>query len=436
MKRIWEKIIHPFKVFGRKTHTLFANIPWRKLAGWLLYPLALLFGALVALKRKIGATRFGKRLDKAWLKVLHWSGEKPETIKVASSLLAVVFGLLFGFIVMLVVDPSSAGSGFLTIILGPFQQGMRSVGDTIFYAVPIILTGLSVAFAFRTGLFNIGASGQLYVGAFVAVYIGVQWDFLGPFHWVVASLGAMLAGAAWGAIPGLLKAFRNVHEVVVSIMLNYVSIYLVNLAVRSFIFNPTLNRALGPESSAHIPTLFLENIFPRSSINIGIFITLAAVFLFHILLNRTVFGYELKSVGLNRDAARYAGMKEKRNITLSMTIAGSIAGLAGAMMYLVPGTYIRILDVPVEQGFTGIAIALLGLSAPVGVLIAGLFYGAINRGGYFAQSLYREEIVNVIIAVIIYFSALSLFTQQMIAKYINRRTKKEIQLKESEGDVG
>ncbi len=432
MKNILDTLFKPFRALG----SLFGKIPWKTLANWVLVPFVLTGRLLVKLKRKIGATAFGQRLDKRWMKILTWSGEKPESINVASSLIAVFLGLLFGFVVMLVVDPSNAVSGFFTILFGPFQQGMRSVGDTIFYAVPIILTGLSVAFAFRTGLFNIGASGQLYVGAFVAVYIGVQWDFLGPTHWIVACIGAILAGAAWGAIPGLLKAFRNVHEVVVSIMLNYVSIYLVNLLVRSFIFNPTLNRALGPESSAHIPTLFLDNLFPRSSINIGIFITLAAVFLFHVLLNRTVFGYELKSVGLNREAARYAGMKEKRNITLSMTIAGGIAGLAGAMMFLVPGTYIRIVDVPLEQGFTGIAIALLGLSAPFGVLIAGLFYGGINRGGYFAQSLYREEIVNVIIAVIIYFSALSLFTKQVIAKYIRKRTKKDVQLQESKGDVG
>lgn len=386
------------------------------------------------LQQKLSETAFGRAVGKVWDRITKWMAARPNSVSVSSSFIAVIAGLLFGFIVMLIVDPSNALSGFFTILLGPFQQGLRSVGDTIFYAVPIILTGLSVAFAFRTGLFNIGASGQLYIGAFIAVYIGVQWDFLGPLHWIVAMLGGIFGGALWGSIPGLLKAFRNVHEVVASIMLNYTAIYLVNGLVRLFIFNPTLNRAQGPEDSSHIPQLFLGELFPRSSINIGIFITIVVIILIHIVLNKTTFGYELKSVGFSPDAARYAGMKEKRNVALSFIIAGGLSGLAGAMMFLVPGTYIRIVDVPLEEGFTGIAIALLGLSSPIGVLIAGLFYGGINRGGYFAQSLYREEIVDVIIAVIIYFSALSLFTQKMIAKYLSRRAKRDVQV-QSKGDV-
>ncbi len=375
--------------------------------------------------------KLGKLLDKVLLAI----SRRPNSIDVISSFTAVIFGLLFGFIVMLIINPGAAPQGLATIIFGPFQRGMRGIGDTIFYAVPIIFTGLSVAFAFRTGLFNIGAAGQMFIGSFVAVYIGINWGFLGPFHWPVAVLGAMLAGGVWGAIPGLLKAFRNVHEVVSSIMLNYVAVHLVSILIRSQIYDSARGRAYSVESTSHMPTWFLSDIFPRSSINIGFFLAILAVIIVHIVLNRTAFGYELKSVGFNRDAARYAGMNEKRNIILSFTIAGLLSGIAGALVYLRPGISMATAEVPPEAGFTGIAIALLGLSAPVGVLVAGLFYGLIDRGGYFAQSLFREEIVSIIIAVIIYFSALSLFTKHLIAKFIRRRVKRDVELQESKGEI-
>ncbi|MFW5914022.1 MAG: ABC transporter permease, partial [Bacillota bacterium] len=269
---------------------------------------------------------------------LHKIADNPTTFKALSSIVAILAGLLVGFIVMLIANPGGAVPGFLTILAGGFNRGLKSMGDMLYYGVPIVLTGLSVAFAFRTGLFNIGATGQLMVGAFVAVYIGHNWTFLGPVHWLVAVLGGMMAGAIWGAIPGLLKAFRNVHEVVASIMLNYVGMYLAKVLILTTIYNRTSSEARSPADSAVIPMFFLDKIFPaRSSVNGGIFIAILAVIVIHIILNKTTFGYELKSVGFNRSAARYAGMNEKRNIVLSMTIAGALAGLAGAIMFLVSG---------------------------------------------------------------------------------------------------
>ncbi len=366
-------------------------------------------------------------------KIWKFIADKPNSINVLSSVGAVVMGLLFGFILMLMVSPSNALSGFFTILLGPFRS-MNNIGFLLHYAAPIILTGLSVAFAFRTGLFNIGATGQLTVGAFFGLYVGVNWGFLGPLHWVVALLAAALGGAIWGGITGLLKAYRNVNEVVSSIMLNYVSLYLVNLLILTFIYGGR-SEAMRPVASARIPTLFMDNLFPGSPANIGIFIALIIAAILHIVLNYTTFGYELKSVGLSRPAAKYAGIKEKRSIVFSFVIAGAIAGIAGGLMYLVGDRSFRINEQLLEQGFTGIAIALLGLSSPIGVVLAGLFYGSIVRGGGIAQRFVREEIIDIIIAVIIYFSALSLFAKKFIGNFVKKKTKQDVQLPEKEGDV-
>ncbi|MFW5895015.1 MAG: ABC transporter permease, partial [Bacillota bacterium] len=341
-------------------------------------------------------------------KLLHKIADNPNIIKALSSIFAIVAGLLVGLIIMFIANPSGAIPGFFTILAGGFNRGLRSMGDMLYYATPIILTGLSVAFAFRTGLFNIGATGQLTVGAFVAVYIGYNWTFLGPVHWVIALLGGALAGALWGAIPGLLKAFRNVHEVVASIMLNYVAMWLVRILILGTIYAGS-NEAHSPAESAQLPMFFLDSIFPaRSSVNGGILITILVVIIIHIILNKTTLGYELKSVGFNRNAARYAGMNEKRNIVLSMTIAGALAGLAGAIIFLVGDKTLAPARSLLQEGFTGIAIALLGLASPIGVFFAGVFYGSLEQGGYYLQTFeFEPQIIDIIIAVIIYFAALA-----------------------------
>ncbi len=365
-------------------------------------------------------------------KIWEFIDKKPNSISVLSSIAAVIFGLIFGFILMLIVSPGTAASGFATILFGPFSD-LRNIGFLLHYAAPIILTGLSVAFAFKTGLFNIGASGQLTVGAFFGLYVGVNWDFLGPVHWIVALLAAAVGGAIWGGITGLLKAYRNVNEVVSSIMLNYVSLYLVNLLILNFIYAGR-SEAMRPVASARIPSGFMDTIFAGSPANIGIFIALLIAAILHIVLNYTTFGFELKSVGESRTAAKYAGIKEKRSIVFSFLIAGAIAGIAGGLMYLVGDRSFRINEQIIEQGFTGIAIALLGLSSPIGVILAGLFYGSIMRGGDAAQRFVREEIVEIIIAVIIYFSALSLFAKQFIGNIVKQKMKEKPKEPSKEGE--
>ncbi|MFW6318814.1 MAG: ABC transporter permease [Bacillota bacterium] len=350
--------------------------------------------------------------------------ENPTAINALSSVLAIIGGLLVGLLIMLIVSPSSAFEGLITITFGGLNDGLTSIGSMLYYGTPLILTGLSVAFAFRTGLFNIGATGQLTVGAFTAVFIGYNWTFLGPFQWLVALLGAMIVGGLWGAIPGILKAFRNVHEVVSSIMLNYVAMYLVTELITKYIYNTTYGRAYGPVENGQIPSAGIRDLFSGSNVHWGFFIAILFVLIAHIILNKTTFGYELKAVGFNKDAAKYAGMNEKRNIILSMTIAGIFAGAAGAMMYLVGGRTMAPSNNLLPEGFTGIAVSLLGLNAPIGVLVVGIFYGSLQQGGYYLQEVsadFMSEMTDIIISVVIYFSALALFLRRYVTLTLKRR---------------
>lgn len=364
----------------------------------------------------------------------------------SASLIAILAGIIAGFIILLISNYANAGKGLLTICMGGFNNGMKGVGQVLYYATPIIMTGLSVGFAFKTGLFNIGATGQLMVGSFVAVYIGVEWTFLpGATHWICAFLGGMIAGAAWGGIVGVLKAFLNVHEVISSIMLNYIGLYMVNYLVKnSSIYNSRMNQSMNVAPNAVIPKYGLDEIFYNlkgnykdvSSVNAGIFIAIILAIILYIILNRTVFGYELKTCGSNRFAGRYAGINEKRAITISMMIAGALSGAAGAAIYLAPssGEHIEVVEVLASQGFDGIAVALLGLSNPIGIIFSGIFIAHITVGGNFLQSLkYMPEIIDIIIGFIIYFSAFSLFVRGLIARIAERR-KLKAEARRGEGE--
>ena len=303
------------------------------------------------------------------------------------------------------------------ILQGGFTDGISGIGQMLYIATPIIMTGLSVGFAFQTGLFNIGVSGQFTAGAFAAVYVGVKCTFLpAGLHCLAALLAAVLAGAFWGLIPGLLKAYRNVNEVIASIMMNYIGMYLVNLLVRENIYDQLKNQSMQVAAGANLPKAGLDRLFPGSDINAGILIVIAFVILIYILLNKTTFGYELKACGKNRDASLYAGINARKNIVLSMVISGALAGMGGALLYLSgSGKYLQVLDIISPEGFSGISIALLGLSNPIGILFAGLFIGHITVGGNNMQLFdFVPEVIDMIIAAIIYCGALSLLFRNLI----------------------
>lgn len=348
---------------------------------------------------------------------------KKGTASFVSSLVAIGVGLVLGLIILLVSNPSEAFPGFLTMLSGGFNTGTKSLGNVFYFAIPIIMTGLSVGFAFKTGLFNIGASGQFIVGAYVAVLIGVKLTVLGNFQWVVAIIGAMLAGAIWGAVPGFLKAFLNVHEVIASIMMNYIGMFLVNFLVKKTVLNVFTARSVAVAQTANIPKMGLDKILPDSSIHGGFVIAVLFVILMYIILQKTTFGYELKACGHNRFAAKYAGINETRSIVLSMTIAGLLAGVGGALFYLSgAGVYIEVVDVLASQGFTGISVALLGMSNPIGIFFSGIFIAWLQVGGFYMQRYsFVPEFIEIITAIIIYTSAASL----LIRNYLEMRQLKK-----------
>ncbi len=343
-----------------------------------------------------------------------------------SSLLAIAVGLLFGLLILLFTNIGEAIPAFFTILMGGFTDGMAGIGQVLYMATPVILTGLSVGFAFKTGLFNIGSSGQFTFGAFVAVYIGVKWTFLpSGLHWVVALLGATLAGALWGMVPGVLKAVSNVNEVITSIMMNYIGMYLVNMLIVQTVYDPIKNQSVSVADSANIPKAGLDQLFHISNMNISIIIAILVVALMYIILNKTTFGYELKACGHSKEASIYAGINAKRNIILSMVIAGALSGLGGGILYLAgSGKYLQVVDILASQGFSGISVALLGMSNPIGILFAGLFISHITVGGYNIQ-LYSfvPEVIDIIISAIIYCGAFALLFKNFIGQVGKKTTK-------------
>jgi general nucleoside transport system permease protein len=341
-------------------------------------------------------TSFFSRLKRSLIQLFHII--KP-------SLIAISIGLIMGFIVMLIFNPAQSFQAFLQLLMGGLNRGTNGIGTTIYRAAPIILTGLSVAFAFKTGLFNIGASGQMMIGAYVSIHIGVLWNLPEGIHSIVAIIGGILGGMLWGVIVGLLKAYRNVNEVVTSIMMNYIAANLIIILIQSNVYNGTSARSLDVQSSALLPSL---NLFAGSSANIGFGIAVIIVILTHILIHKTTLGFELRTTGFSFDGATYAGMNIKRNTLISFLFSGAFAGLAGAVTYLVSGKTISIAYTIFTEGFDGISVALLGLGEPIGALFAGLFLSHLRQGGFYMQLYgFVPEIVDIIISVIIYASAIA-----------------------------
>lgn len=346
------------------------------------------------------------------------------------SLLAIISGLLVGFIVLMLCNPANAFKGFFTLVTsGIGQGGMKAIGNIFYYSVPIMMTGLGVAVAFQSGVFNIGGGGQFIMGAFAAIYTAIKCDGLPkPFIWIIPLLMAALFGALWAMIPGILKAYKNVNIVISTIMMNYIGMYLVNYLVKSCIYNVSTGQSQNIPNSSQLPTLGMDRLFKGSGINISIFIALIIVILIHVLINKTTIGYELKACGMNQHACKFAGIKEKRNIIISIMLSGAIIGIGGGLLYLSPtGKHIRVMDVQAGEGFTGIAVAILANSSPLGVILSALFIGYLTVGGQYIQSYgFVNEIVNIIASVVIYFAAFSMliknfFKQNEILKSVKMR---------------
>ncbi|UPM53004.1 ABC transporter permease [Gottfriedia acidiceleris] len=339
------------------------------------------------------------------------------------SLIAVLLGLLAGALLILVTgnDPVE---GFTYLFQGGLKDPER-IGNTFATATPLILTGLSVAFAFRTGLFNIGAAGQMLFAGFCASAIGLTVDLPTLILVPIMVIVAFVAGAAWAFIPGILKAKFNVHEVVSTIMMNWIAYWTVYYLVPQYFKGSTETESKMLADAATLKMPFLSNLFGGSYINFGLFIAVIMVIVISFIINRTVLGYELKAVGYNRSAAEYAGISVNRNVILSMMISGGLAGLAGVVQYAGNASLIQIGVLPTE-GFDGIAVALLGMNTPIGVFFSAIFFGLLYSGKGFmsAMTSIPPDIADVIIAIIIYFSATSILIKKVIDRVSKSRKYK------------
>ncbi|OOM78762.1 beta-methylgalactoside transporter inner membrane component [Clostridium puniceum] len=325
-----------------------------------------------------------------------------------NSILAVILGLIAGAILMFAIG-SNAVEGYSYLFKGALIN-VKRFGDTLATATPLILTGLSVGFAFKTGLFNIGTPGQMLFGGFCATVLGLTYgDAMSrPVLLLVMVVAGCLSGALWAFVPGLLKAKFNVNEVVSSIMMNWISYWIVYYAVPAYFKGSSETESKSISASASLKTKWMTDLFNGSYINLGILIAIVAVIVIWFILNKTVLGYELKAVGFNKSAAEYAGMSVNRNVIFSMMIAGGLSGLAGVAQYVGNASNIQIGVMP-SQGFDGIAVSLLGANNPVGILISALFFGVLYSGKGFmnANTSIPPEIADTIIATIIYFAAIS-----------------------------
>ncbi|MDY0405825.1 ABC transporter permease [Virgibacillus sp. 179-BFC.A HS] len=330
--------------------------------------------------------------------------------------ISVLLGLIAGAIIMLISGHNPI-AGYAALWRGAFGDAY-TIGETIRRTTPYILSGLAIAFAFRANLFNIGAEGQVIVGWLAAVWVGLAFDAPMYIHLPLALLAAWVAGALWGFIPGLLKAKLGVHEVIVTIMMNYIALYSTNEIIRSILTNNQTTTEHIP-ASASLASGYLQSITMFSRMHYGILIALFAAVVMWFLIERTTIGYELKAVGFNPHASRYAGMNVSKNIIWSMVIAGGFGGLAGAMEGL--GTYgtITVLASFSNIGFDGIAVALLGANNPFGVIISALLFGALKEGaGEMPTGAgVPTELVDIIIALIIFFVASSYIIRWAITRF-------------------
>lgn len=364
--------------------------------------------------------------------------KKPVT----STFIAIFFGFLVSAIVLSAAGYNSMDA-FSALFNGIFSRP-KYISNTVIKATPIILTGLSVAFAFKTGLFNIGAEGQYIIGTIAATIVGIKLNLPAVLEVPVVILSGVIAGAIFGGIVGVLKAKFGIHEVITSIMLNWIALYLCNFVVASDAFHQpdststfminesgfTSILSNWKTSDAGIKALsntpWLSEVLIKTDVNIGIIIAIIMAVVISILLYKSTKGYELRAVGLNKDAAEFAGINVNRNIIQSMVIAGALSGLAGAL--IITGTAphkLSTLAAFENYGFNGLSVALIAGSSPIGCIFGGLLYGGLLYGGQSVQSAIGapSEIINIMIGTIVFFVALTRIVPVLADRLVKRGEK-------------
>jgi simple sugar transport system permease protein len=330
----------------------------------------------------------------------------------AVSVLVVLLGFLCGTILVALVgrNPLNMYKAILQSLTGyNIDRGVwniRYVGEWLNLSVPYIFCGLAMAFAARTGLFNIGGEGQYIMGLTMAQVIALLGPQVPVLHWVLAMLGAMLLGAIWGGIVGFLKARYEVSEVVATIMLNYVALYLSRIIIMAIPGTNTYKTVNFPET-ASLRAGFLSSLTNGSTLNLGLFLAIASVILYWFLMEKTNLGFGLRATGFNKDAARYGGIPVITSVVISMAVAGAFAGLGGGVVALGSFRYGRVLSGMDNYGFTGIAVALVGNNTAVGTMLAGLLFGLLAAAQPLMQSKQiPKEITFIIQGLIVVFIAI------------------------------
>ena len=347
-----------------------------------------------------------------------------------ASLVCVILGLLIGYIVLLFINPDGAGEAISAVMKNfmtyskPETQ-VKYLGNTLVKTAPLLMCSLAILFAYKVGLFNIGAAGQYCIGVALSLYAALAWGW----SWLPCMLLAMVGGALLGAISGLLKSYCNVNEVISGIMLNWIVLYLTNMLLTQVKedTSPYTFVLSHKNASAILPSLGLGSLFNGNQyVGLALPLSVLIAVLVWVVLGKTRFGYELRATGGNKNAAKYCGMAEKRNIILTLAISGALAGLGAAMLYLTGYEQWQCSTSSVPgMGFNGIAAAFLGGLNPFGTILASFFIQHITAGGaYVDKSMYCAQISDLISSIIIYLCGFVLFMKYAMNSAIAKREEK------------
>ncbi len=356
--------------------------------------------------------------------------KRPGVQSFISSLICIILGLFIAFIVLLIINPSGAFSSIMNVIKNFFwfrnpASRLKYFGETLAKTVPLLMCALAVLFSYKVGLFNIGTPGQYCAGICASIYAALNWNW----GWLPCLLFAMVAGAALASIVGVLKAYLNVNEVISGIMLNWICLYFTN-AVLTPVKNPTGKDTLTIASvnkGGLIPSLGLDKLFNDKYVTIAIPLAIIIAVVIMIILEKTKFGYELRATGLNKNAAKYCGMMEKRNIIVTLVISGALAGMGAGFYYLTDFEQWAVTSSTVPgMGFNGIAATFLGGLNPIGTIFSSYFITHITAGGAFVDlTKYSSQITDLISALIIYLCGFVLFMKTFMNNVIRRREVKK-----------
>ena len=347
-----------------------------------------------------------------------------------ASLLCVVLGLFIGYVVLLFINPSGAWDAIMEVMKNFLHYSksalqLKNLGNTLVKTAPLLMCALSVLFAYKVGLFNIGAAGQYVGGICAGLYAALAWGW----SWLPCMLLALAAGALLGTIVGLLKAYCNVNEVISGIMLNWISLYTANMILTTVkeTTSPYTFHVKDAAPQALLPSLGLEKLFANNAyVSIAIPLSIIIAIIIAVILDKTRFGYELKATGNNKNAAKYCGMAEKRNIILTLVISGALAGLGASLLYLTDYEQWQCTASSVPgMGFSGIAATFLGGLNPIGTIFSSYFIQHITSGGaYVDKTMYCSQISDLISSLIIYLCGFVLFIKYAISRGIEKREEK------------